>query len=80
MTKIGEFHGETEGSICPGCNCSVIKDLAASSFSLDRGHWGTHTAFLVNQGMGTLFISEADILVAPKKNPNPSYPYFGWVQ
>ena len=42
ITKIGEFHGENEGSIWAFCNCSFINFVRAANFSLVRGHWGVH--------------------------------------
>lgn len=38
MIKIGVFHGEVEGFICPATSCSYTNVWAASYFSLGRGH------------------------------------------
>ena len=43
MTKIGVFQGLLESSIRPNSSYSVINVLAASNFSLGRGHCSTHT-------------------------------------
>ena len=38
ITKIGEFQGEQDPSICFDSNCVSISYLAACSFSFVRGH------------------------------------------
>lgn len=43
ITKMGVFHGDTEGSVCPACSCSCTNSIAADSFSLGRGHWSFQT-------------------------------------
>ena len=69
MTKMGVFHGEVDGSMCPKMNCSLTSWFTASSFSEVSGHWGTHTGVSVFHGMGRA------APVAPRKNPDPVYWY-----
>ena len=38
ITKIGEFQGEQDSSICFNSNCASISSLAACNFSFIRGH------------------------------------------
>ena len=67
ITKIGVFQCEVEGSKWPKRSCSEIKFVAASNFSEERGHWGTHTGSSVFQVMGL------PPSTAPRKNPIPFY-------
>lgn len=52
ITKIGEFQGLIEGSVCPNFNCSWIKAFACNSLSPLRGHYSTQTGFEVSHVKG----------------------------
>ena len=43
ITKMGVFHGEVEGSMCPAANCSCTNSMAADNFSAGRDHWSSQT-------------------------------------
>lgn len=51
IMKIGEFHGELDGSICPAWSCSCTSSLAANNFSLVKGHWSTHMGLSLFQSI-----------------------------
>ena len=65
ITKIGEFHGEVDGTMCPAYSCSWTRIWAACKFSLLRDHCPIHTGFSVFYSMGMLSGCSA---MAPKKN------------
>ena len=65
IRKMGVFQGEVEGSKWPKHSCSETNPVAASNFSEERGHWGTHTASSVSHGVGM----EPSTVVS-RKNPN----------
>lgn len=67
MTKMGVFHGDTEGLTCPNLSCSLTNSYAAVSFSEESGHWGTHTGSSVFHVIG---IASS---MAARKNPATVY-------
>ena len=67
VTKMGVFHGDTEGLICPNLSCSLTSSCAVVSFSEESGHWETHT------GSSVFHVIGIASLVAPRKNPAPVY-------
>ena len=67
MTKIGEFQGEQDSSICFNSSCASISSLAACNFSFVRGHCSVQigSSFFQVILIIVLFVKWA---VAPREN------------